>query len=595
MRQQQQLKAAAQKQQMQHVQQIGARAQCQQQRTQGWQWVEQRLEPRRDVAQRQKQRQAAENRVWPKPPRQPADLPLFPLGPEELATLDYLQARVRMSEAEAEQALARMCTLYETRQQRTRRLVFSFEKQVKPTIEYLAGLPGLNLKQCISAYPTILVKGMVSELDRRLLRLRNRLGLTAAECSKLLSKSPHTLLTGDLDGRIFPFLDGLEALGFSREEVKAMVLRVSTLLLFSVGKLHDRVAWLKGLGMSLDDVRAVVWKFPTVVCHTSSNCEACLQWMQQLGVPREECAIIIRRLPPVITYSAQKRARFLDFMRDEVGLDDAGIARILRHTPDTLGRAVERLRHNLVQLEAFGMNPDQIRRLVVTNPSVLRMDISSPTYRNKLKYLQEELQVEDPVDAVVSCPFYLSYRLDRIVLRAEYLKAIGASYTSIAAWLAMSERRFCEKWAGTSVAQFRAWAAEWQHSPQGRHWLQLASERNSLMHTRRVLLEAAADAASDKEARVEMEEAAAEAAEHARRHREAQRLFQRQAARAAEERKGQHSREQLRLEQLEEELQRQAAQVEQSAQHWEQQAERLLRLARTAAGEQEPLTEQAAI
>lgn len=40
------------------------------------------------------------------------------------------------------------------------------------------------------------VKGMVSELDRRLLRLRNRLGLTAAECSKLLSKSPHTLLTG---------------------------------------------------------------------------------------------------------------------------------------------------------------------------------------------------------------------------------------------------------------------------------------------------------------------------------------------------------------------------------------------------------------
>ncbi len=89
---------------------------------------------------------------------------------------------------------------------------------------------------------------------------------------------------------------------------------------------------------------------------------------------------------------------------------------------------------------------------------------------------------------------------------------------------------------------------------------------NSLMHTRRVLLEAAADAASDQEARVEMEEAAAQAAEHARRHREAQRLFQRQAARAAEERKGLHSREQLRLEQLEAELQQQAAQVEQSAQ-----------------------------
>lgn len=52
----------------------------------------------------------------------------------------------------------------------------------------------------------------------------------------------------DLDGRIFPFLDGLEALGFSREEVKAMVLRVSTLLLFSVGKLHVRAGrgWVDG-------------------------------------------------------------------------------------------------------------------------------------------------------------------------------------------------------------------------------------------------------------------------------------------------------------------------------------------------------------
>lgn len=210
MRQQQQLKAAAQKQQMQHVQQIGARAQCQQQRTQGCQWVEQRLEPRRDVAQRQKQRQAAEVRhprtkgrrlrdgrtacgpsLRGSPPTSPSflwaprSLPrlttckrgwaarpacllrllscmstcmrkgrrhsrlysCLPLLPGSLygrrrqaprvhrcacqpacfiaalvhckvlcprATCSFLDLQVRMSEAEAEQALARMCTLYET-------------------------------------------------------------------------------------------------------------------------------------------------------------------------------------------------------------------------------------------------------------------------------------------------------------------------------------------------------------------------------------------------------------------------------------------------------------------------------------------------
>lgn len=87
----------------------------------------------------------------------------------------------------------------------------------------------------------------------------------------------------------------------------------------------------------------------------------------------------------------------------------------------------------------------------------------------------------------------------------------------------------------------------------------------SLMHERRLLLEAAADAASDQAAREAMEEEAAAAAEHAARHREAQRLFQEQAARAAEDKRGRRSSELLQLEELERKLQRQAAEVEQSA------------------------------
>lgn len=533
--------------------------------------------------------------MWPRPPRDPFEaMPTtFPRGAEELVALEFLQTRVRMSQAEAEQAVAKMCTYRDNRTERSKRLIFSFERQVKPMVEYLASLPGLNLKQCISTYPNILVKGTVTELDTRLQRLCSRLGLTKAECSKLLNKSAHTLLTGDLDARVFPFLDGLEALGFSREEVKAMVLRVPHLLLYSPAKLDELAGWLKGLGMPAEDVRTVLWKLPTVVCHTTRNCEAGVQWLQQLGVPRGDLAIIIRRLPPAITYSPKKRRLFLDFMRQEVGLEDASIARILRHTPDTLGRAIERLRHNLAQMLAYGMRLDQIQRLVMANPGLLRMDVSTPTYRNKLRYLQEGLQVADPVEAVVACPFYLSYRLDRIVLRAEYLKSIGGTSTSIAAWLAMSEARFCEEWAGTSVAQFRAWAAEWRHSPEGRHWLGLASERSGLMHSRRVLMEAAADAASNQAARVAMEEEAGRAAERARLHREALRLFQSQAAQAAEARQCRQGADQLPLEEWEQELQRRAAEAEGSAQHWEQQAERLRRLASSGTGEQEALAEQA--
>ncbi|KAL4457306.1 hypothetical protein ABPG75_012171 [Micractinium tetrahymenae] len=536
--------------------------------------------------------------VWPRPKRSRAvaldAAPFFRLGPEELATLEYLQEQVGMSEAEAEQAVAQMCTFYMGWQQRSKPLVFSFEKQVKPVADLLGSLPGADLKRIISACPSLLVKAPAADLERRLQRLCTWLGLTQAEQAQVLNKSPHTLFTGNLDKRIFPFLSRLEGLGFRRAEVKAMVLRLPNFLLYSVAKLNERIRWLEAIGMSPADVRTVLWKFPTVVCHTPGACVVGMQWLLHLGVPDKDCTTIIRRLPAVITYSSQKRRRFLDFMRGELGLDNAAIARIVRHTPDTLGRTVERLRSNVAGLESFGMRKDQVQRLIVANPSVLRLDITSPTYSNKLRYLKEGLQPENPVETVVTYPFYLSYRLDRIVLRTEYLKFIGGSISSLAAWLAMSEKRFCEEWAGTSVAQFHAWAAEWRHSPEGKHWLGLASKRNSLMHKRRVLLEATADAASDQAAREAIEEEAEQAEEHARRQREAQRLFQEQAAQAAEDRRGQQqqSSEGQALEELELELQRQAAEAEQSAQHWEQQAERLRRLARAVNSEQQQLAEQ---
>ncbi len=46
----------------------------------------------------------------------------------------------------------------------------------------------------------------------------------------------------------------------------------------------------------------------------------------------------------------------------------------------------------------------------MTNPSVLRMDISSPTYRNKLKYLQEELQASLAlVPPAIACCIWLRW------------------------------------------------------------------------------------------------------------------------------------------------------------------------------------------
>lgn len=44
----------------------------------------------------------------------------------------------------------------------------------------------------------------------------------------------------DLDNRMLPFLDGLEGLGFSTAQVKAMVMRVSHILLYGVAKLNVR-------------------------------------------------------------------------------------------------------------------------------------------------------------------------------------------------------------------------------------------------------------------------------------------------------------------------------------------------------------------
>ncbi|EFN55618.1 hypothetical protein CHLNCDRAFT_52245 [Chlorella variabilis] len=328
------------------------------------------------------------------------------------------------------------------------------------------------------------VGSTIARLELNMRQFRERLQLQPAELARILSVNPY-LLQEDLSRRIFPLLDYLGSLGFPVARQRGLVLRAPILLCYSLSKIQQRVAWLRRAGLSEANVVTSIWKYWGILGISDDGSTRWLDWLREQGVGDHMFAHVITRLPVVLCYGSEKREAFLGVLRDELGLPQETIARVLINVPDTLGRSPASLRRNVeVMRQAVGFTDEQLRKLVHGNPGVLRLDFSSPTYAAKLRFLREALEVEDVCASLASNPFYINYRLDRIAPRGLYLKELGRWRGTITSWLAATELKFCEAFAKTSMADYHVWLARWRQGEEGRRWLGEAALRQAQRATR---------------------------------------------------------------------------------------------------------------
>lgn len=94
---------------------------------------------------------------------------------------------------------------------------------------------------------------------------------------------------------------------------------------------------------------------------------------------------------------------------------------ILMDAPDVFGRSLVLLQRHLDHMSAAGLTHEEIKQICERYAGTLRLDLNAPRYVQKLKYLQEVLD-RDLGPTLVTHPFYLTYGIERIALRAAFLQ-----------------------------------------------------------------------------------------------------------------------------------------------------------------------------
>lgn len=106
------------------------------------------------------------------------------------------------------------------------------------------------------------------------------------------------------------------------------------------------------------------------------------------------------------------------------------VKNILMYSPDTIGRKKDLILHNIQAMKGVGLDGEQLIRFINAYPGALRCNLGAEPYISKIKFLRDVLERDVP-STLTTHPMYITYSMDRITTRAEYLMVGGFVYVLI--------------------------------------------------------------------------------------------------------------------------------------------------------------------
>ena len=140
---------------------------------------------------------------------------------------------------------------------------------------------------------------------------------------------------------------------------------------------------------------------------------------------------MVHRFPNLLSYSiSDNLQRSLDYLKNEMKLDDKSVQNSILYAPDILARRSELLSTHAASAREAGIESSDFASIVKAYPGILRLNLMSSLHRAKLRFLEEELG-RDVSPALATNPMYVTYSLARIITRAAYLKVGRATNCDI--------------------------------------------------------------------------------------------------------------------------------------------------------------------
>lgn len=142
-----------------------------------------------------------------------------------------------------------------------------FSTHIKPVVEFLESIPGINLTKMLKSSPYILLHASdISILTQNISLLTTMLKLQDNELGKLLNGNAY-VISRPIELTVKPGVDYFKGLGFSLDEIRSMVLRFPRVLALRRDRLDYTVRGLRDIGLTDEQTKIVLWKFPGICAY----------------------------------------------------------------------------------------------------------------------------------------------------------------------------------------------------------------------------------------------------------------------------------------------------------------------------------------
>lgn len=336
--------------------------------------------------------------------------------------------------------------------------------RVRNIMGYFQSIEGVNPGRLFRNSPFILASSasFLDEFEANKKALMDMFKLDEKDLGKILSSNAY-VLSRSAGYTVQPCAEYLRRMNFSGDQIRSIVIRFPRILALNTSKMDNIRECLRGMGINDEEFAKIVWKFPPVMGLSASKIEVTKKWLIEHGLSNQnDWKTCFLKFPQIMSHSLDEKFEpIIKYMLDELQLPSQVVKMALLSSPDVFGRKLDRIKYNVSALKSIGMTRIDLTRYLSSFPGGLRLDICAEPYRSKLEYLEKKLG-QKPATVLPVHPRYLSYSMERIACRAEFLQSRQRSTNGVTGWCATNDTLFAEKFARSSLSEWAEFKTAWQ-------------------------------------------------------------------------------------------------------------------------------------
>ncbi|KAK9161363.1 hypothetical protein Syun_007704 [Stephania yunnanensis] len=290
----------------------------------------------------------------------------------------------------------------------------SVKKNMIPVLDYLGklGVKKSTFTDFLRRYPQVLHASVVVDLAPVVKYLQG-MDIKANDIPRVLERYPE-VLGFKLEGTMSTSVAFLVGIGLARREIGSVLTRYPEILGMRVGRvIKPFVEYLESLGIPRLAVARLIEKRPHLLGfgledQVKPNVEA----LSEFGVRREFLASVVAQYPEIIGLELKLKLHSQQGLLKstiDIGFDEFG--RVIEKMPQVVSLSQSSVLKHASFLRNCGFSLDQLRRMVVTCPQLLALNIDIM----KLSFDYFQTQMNRDLNDLVEFPAFFTYGLESTV------------------------------------------------------------------------------------------------------------------------------------------------------------------------------------